>query len=79
MKKLHSAQKSVIGKWGRGVSQVGCPFLGGLRSEWMKSGHGGRGGQIGPKMGGRPLYTVPNSFVPKTELNRPLAFLNDKA
>ena len=59
MKKLHSAQKSVIGKWG-GVSQVGCPFLGGLRSEWMKSGHGGRGGQKRPVMGGRPLYTVPN-------------------
>ena len=42
-----------------GLSQVGCPFLGGLRSEWMKSGHGGRGGQKRPKMGGRPLYTVP--------------------
>ena len=25
----------------------------------MKSGHGGRGGQKRPKMGGRPLYTVP--------------------
>ena len=34
----------VIGVGGGGLSQVGCPFLGGLRSEWMKSGHGGRGG-----------------------------------
>ena len=31
-------------------------FLGGLRSKWMKSGHGG---QKSPKMSGRPLYTVP--------------------
>ena len=52
-----SAQKSIIGKGG--VSQEGCPFLGGLRSEWMKSGHWGRGGQKRPKIGGRPLYTVP--------------------
>ena len=56
-----SAQRSIIGVcvWG-GLSQVGCPFLGGLRSEWMKSGHGGRGGQKRPEMGGRPLYTVPS-------------------
>ena len=52
----------VIGVGGGGLSQVGCPFLGGLRSEWMKSGHGGRGGQKRPKMGGRPLYTVPSLF-----------------
>ena len=26
----------------------------------MESGQGGRGGQKRPKMGGRPLYTVPN-------------------
>ena len=34
----------VIGVGGGVLSQVGCPFLGGLRSEWMKSGHGGGGG-----------------------------------
>ena len=35
-----------MGYWcGRGgLSQVGCPFLGGLRSEWTKTGHGERGG-----------------------------------
>ena len=52
--------KKVLLVWvigvGGGLSQVGCPFLGGLRSEWMKSGHGGRGGQKRPKMGGGPLY-----------------------
>ena len=32
-----------------GVSQVGCPFLGGLRSEWMKSGDGGGEGGEGSK------------------------------
>ena len=54
-----------LGKKG-GVSQVGMSFFGGgLRSEWMKSGHGGGGGQKRPKMGGRPLYTVPNNtFLP---------------
>ena len=57
MKKL--LFKKVLLVKGGGLSQVGCPFLGGLRSEWMKSGHGGRGGQKRPKMGGRPLYTVP--------------------
>ena len=66
-----------------GLSQVGCPFLGGLRSEWMKSGHGGRGGQKRPKMGGRPLYTVPYApnLFPKifhlaegTEYSRPFSF-----
>ena len=33
-----------------------------IRSEWMKSGHGGRKGQKRPKMGGRPLYTVSNAL-----------------
>ena len=37
-----------------GVSEV---------SEWMKSGHGGRGGQKRPKMVGRPLYTVPREYL----------------
>ena len=32
-------------------------FLDGLRSEWMKSGHGGS------KKGGRHLYTVPYLFL----------------
>ena len=45
-----SAQRSIIGVCGGGLSQVGCPFLGGLRSEWMKSGHGGRG--VGSKKAG---------------------------
>ena len=50
----------VIGVGGGGLSQVGCPFLGGLRSEWMKSGHGGS--QKRPKIGGRPLYKPPYIF-----------------
>ena len=41
-------KKGIIG---RGGSLVGCPFLGGLRSEWMKSGHGGRGGSKKAKNG----------------------------
>ena len=31
----------------------------------MKSGHGGRGGQKRPKMGGRPLYKPPNAMFLK--------------
>ena len=59
--KFFTQLKSITGTVRRGgVSQEGCPFLGGLWSEWMKSGYGGRGGQKSPKMSGRPLYTVPN-------------------
>ena len=41
-------KKSIIDKGG-GSSQVGCPFFVGLRSEWMKSGHGGEGVKKGQK------------------------------
>ena len=56
--KLYSAQKVLLVK-GSGKSSR-MSFLGGLRSEWMKSGHGGGGVQKRPKMGGRHLYKVPN-------------------
>ena len=36
-------------------------FLGGLKSEWMNTGHGGgEGGTKKAEMGGRPLCTVTN-------------------
>ena len=59
-----SAQRSIIGVCGGGLSQVGCPFLGGLRSEWMKSGHGGRGVK---KAGNRWTYFVHGPRVPRDQ------------
>ena len=50
LKKNYCLGKKGFDAW---VSQVGMSFFGGLRSEWMKSGHGGGGGQKRPKMGGR--------------------------
>ena len=58
MKKLQLKKVLLV----KGGESSRMSFFRGLRSEWMKSGHGGRGGQKRPKMGGRPLYTVPRHF-----------------
>ena len=74
-----SAQKIIILKGGllsKAVSQVGCPFIGGLRSEWwMKSGHGG-GGSKKAEIGWTsfvhgPLHTATRSpLIANTEANK---------
>ena len=55
--KLFSSKKVLLVKGG--VSQVGCPFLGGVKVRVDEKWTWGEGGQKRPKMGGRPLYTVP--------------------
>ena len=56
---LNQLKKVILSFLERGVKSYRMSFLGGLMSEWMKSGHGGREGKKRSKMGGRPLYTVP--------------------
>ena len=45
-------------------------FSGGLRSVWMKSGHGPGVGQNRLKIDGRLLYMVPNLFFLQHSFNQ---------